>query len=65
MKKKIVEFYYEKDSDKSPYLSWGQVIAVDEDGKEYGIAGSYCGGKPESHWEEINTPDTTTINPLT
>lgn len=52
MKKKIIELYYEK-SDRNPYLSWGQIIAVDEDGKEYGIQGSYCGGVPESHWTEL------------
>jgi len=52
MKKKIVELYYEK-SDRNPALTWGQLIAVDEDGKEYMIAGSYCGGIPESHWVEM------------
>lgn len=55
MKKEIVKMYFEK-SDRHPALSWGQVVAVDSEGAEYVIAGSYCGGVPESHWAPLINP---------
>ena len=51
MKKKIVSFYILKDKKRT--ADWTQLIAVDEDKKEWVIAGSYCGGIPESHWEVL------------
>lgn len=49
---KVKKFYIEK-SDRTS--RWEQLIAVTEDGKEYVIEGSYCGGIPVSHWEPITT----------
>ena len=51
MKKKIVSLFILKDKKRT--AGWTQLVAVDEDGKEWVIAGSYCGGIPESHWEKL------------
>lgn len=47
---KVIEFYIEK-SERT--ANWTQLIAKTEDGNEYVICGSYCGGIPESHWDLI------------
>lgn len=50
MKKKVIEFYIEK-SDR--FNGWQELVAKTSDGKEYIIKGAYCGGIPESYWEEV------------
>jgi len=52
MKKiKIKKLYILKD--KEITSGWSQLIAEDEKGNKWVIAGSYCGGIPESHWEKL------------
>lgn len=52
---KVVELFIEK-SDRTS--NWNQLIAKCEDGSEWIICGSYCGGIPESHWQRLTKSTT-------
>lgn len=51
-KMKVVELFIEQ-SERT--ANWHQLIAKTEDGSEWIVRGSYCGGIPESHWEKLKS----------